>query len=250
MSTLILVNNGTNACYINSGIQLLYSCTEFRTFISDRRFLVPNQAVSQPICEELYDLFTHPKRVNDAKTLRRFVAIYRLKPFYDDGSQQDSVEFFWDVLECFYEEVTEFNIPGRAMCNNFCGVQFNELKFESRRGDGKCPSCKILPTPQKQNFRSIDLIVPSTEMSLKDLIENHYSASANSSQRNCSNCCNCVRNCPQTGPCRPKPLSEQLSIVKSPDILIVTLSRNPDNTHKIETPIYPDNTITLKNGDV
>ena len=94
MSKLFLVNNGTNACYINAGIQLLYSFTEFRTFISDKRFLVANRTLSQPICEELYDIFTHPKRVNDAKTLSSLVAIFRDKPIYDDGSSQDSIEFF------------------------------------------------------------------------------------------------------------------------------------------------------------
>ncbi len=251
IDALILSNNtGTNlnACYINAAIQTLYCIKEFRTFIVERNFLVPNQTVSQPICGELYLLFSNPEWLNNVKALRHLVAFYRGRPYYNDGSQQDSSEFLRDILECFYEEVSYLNIPGRAMYNNFFGIQSHVRTFDNPREQGKCPTCHTLPRSDTEPFQSIYLDLPNNSMRLQCLLDEHFSVSANSTRMKCSNCCRCVRNCPQTGPCRLKKSIEEKSIVKSPDILIITLQRYHNPGRKKETLILPDDIITL-NGD-
>ena len=89
MATLKLLNVG-NSCYINSCLQLLYSVTEFRDFISKRNFHMSGQTWSQPVCEELCYLFRNPNQLNSACTLRHLVAVSISNNNFNNASMQDS----------------------------------------------------------------------------------------------------------------------------------------------------------------
>ena len=206
-----------------------------------------NRTVSQPICDELFNIFTKAGRLNNAVSLRRLVAFYSNNATFDDGSQQDTGEFLLAVTQCIYEEVTQFNIAGRAMVNNFYGIDLRSRKFQTTHG--KCPRCNHIPGSEEQPFQVLTLNVPnlqSNSMALSSLVISHFSESSDSTNIKCPTCCICISNCPQTGPCRPKPSVEQLSIVKTPDILLINLNRHDIGTNKNQSHIVPDEFIYYK----
>ena len=246
MATLKLLNVG-NSCYINSSLQLLYSVTKFRDFICRRDFHMPGHTWSQPVCEELHYLFTNPSQLNSACTLRHLVAVSMSNNNFNNATMQDSEEFLLATLEIVFKELSEYNVVGRAMIGEFIGRESRIRKFQLQNVSGSCPVCQTLPRGEEENFKVLTLdlpIVTDISLELSSLIASHFAESFQTTPMKCSNCCKCRNNCPQTGKCRLRPSVEQLSIVKSPDELIIRLNRF-NNGFKNQTHVIPDEFIQL-----
>ena len=246
MATLKLLNIG-NSCYINSCLQLLYSLPKFRDFISRRDFHMPGHTWPQPVCEELYYLFTNPSQLNSACTLRHLISVSMSNNNFNNASMQDSEEFFLATLESVFKELSEYNVIGRAMIGEFTGRESRIRKFQSQTVSGSCPVCQTLPRGEEENFKVLTLdlpVVTDISLELSSLLASHFAESLETTPMKCSNCCKCQNNCPQSGKCRLRPSVEQLSIVKSPDELIIRLNRF-NNGFKNQTHVIPDEFIQL-----
>ena len=98
-SQLKLENSyATNACFINSSIQL-FALTGYAHHISGLQTFQEDQK----ICNALHDIYTGKE--DSTKKLRQLMAFLTKKEYYDNRSQQDSAEFLEDLEAALFDEI-------------------------------------------------------------------------------------------------------------------------------------------------
>ena len=181
----------------------------------------------------------------------RIVATVSGKAGLGDGSQQDMEEFFSTVIIELEKEVIDDDGLFSPILQLFWGKEKIIRKYLATN-DGKCAKCLIYPAVSDQNFLTLKIEVPVTNVSveLSSLINSYFSESLDQMKLRCGNCCTHVSNCPQTGICKSRPAVTQTVLTKSPSFLIIQLKRfGPQMNSKIQTDVIPDNKLTLPNQD-
>jgi hypothetical protein len=85
--------------------------------------------------------------------------------------------------------------------------------------DGKCNKCQMYPSVKEENFLTVKLKVPESNLSiqLSSLIANYYLESSDQMMLRCGNCCNHTTGWPQTGNCKSHNAVTQLRMSRSPN---------------------------------
>ena len=112
-------------------------------------------------------------------------------------------EFTGLLLECLEKELQNtLDEQSSRFMEKFVGRDMN-IKLFIDTADG---ACKMGHKPRSDPaiFRTIRLTVPKTdkEVSLNTLIHNHYSVSVDTIMMKCSDCCQHLSACPESGMCR------------------------------------------------
>ena len=256
-SKMRLVNNTNlksekNLCFVNTALQLLNSVPRMNTFFKMKEYRLPNEQTKQmKICEEVTSLFNTVRNfTSSAAELRRLVASKSGRHYLKDGSQQDTIEFLVTLLQEVENEISLANWEARTVIQEFWGIEEIEKKFLNNF-DGICSKCKSSPRDEVEKIQVLPLNIPDTSrvITLNGIIENYFSESSDNAKMKC-NCCTHKTNCPGTGVCKPKGFVSKKVLLKSPDILIVQINRYLNLTgNKIKTPVWPDDTLKLPNGD-
>ena len=121
---------------------------------------------------------------------------------FDDGSQQDMVEFMEALLDTLTNELKnclEFILN----INSHCGMEGIKRLF--RTVDGKCHRCESEPDLSPKVFKILRLELPETFgqcVSLDTLLAHHFSIQVQDETMKCSHCCpHPGATCPHTGDC-------------------------------------------------
>ena len=251
---LKLINNTgckdeKNLCFVNTSLQLLYSIPEVRHFFKDRIYRTGYKG-RLPVSDEIFRIFkAEGQSRTTASELRRLVGHFHGRLDVCDGSQQDMEEFTRLLLECLEKELENVNTQSSRFMEKFIGQDMNMKLFINTR-DG---ACKMGHKPRSDPviFRTVRVPVPDTdkELSLNNMIHNHYNESAENVMMKCSDCCPHPTNCPQSGMCRLMEAAEKKSILIAPMFLYVQLLRFNDHNRKIESIVVPESILVLPNGE-
>ena len=115
----------TNACYLNSSLQL-FGMTEYAQYILGLQIFQEHQN----IYKALSDIYTGKE--DSVKNLRKLIAHFTQKNYYDNNSQQDSVEFLEDLEAALYNE-----IGLNGVCDAHWGSEELTMHFSGNE-DGRC----------------------------------------------------------------------------------------------------------------
>ena len=109
-----------------------------------------------------------------------------------------------------------------TIIHGFWGKEVSVRKYVDTQ-DGKCNKCQLYPSVKEENFLTVKLKVPESNLSiqLSSLIANYYSESSDQMMLRCGNCCNHTTGCPQTGNCKSHNAVTQLRMSRSPKFLVV-----------------------------
>ena len=256
MSVLKLINNTglkteRNLCYVNASLQLLHSIPDVRKFFKNKEYRL-NYLEHLPVSDEIARIFaTEGKFCTTTAELRRLIAHFHGRMDIWDGSQQDLEEFHRMLLEALENELSHVGFAASRFLSKFCGMEQNKKKFINTNNVGHCKEGHVARIEEEQ-FKMIKLDVPLTgkELSLNNMIDNHFSENPNTILMKCSDCCLHTTNCPQSGKCKLKEAVSQKCLLSTPTFLYIQLLRfdyyqNP----KIETLVMPENVLVLPNGD-
>ena len=254
MTVLKLINNSEfreekNLCFVNTSLQLLYSIKDVRDFFKDKVYQT-DLAERLPVSDEISRIFkTEGKCRTSAAELRRLIGQYHRREDICNGSQQDMQEFTTLLLDCIEQELKSVNEHKSKFINKFTGTELNRKVFKNTR-DGACQKGHKFRS-EPEIFRTIKLSVPDTdsELSLNNMIHNHYCMKSESIMMKCSACCQHPSNCPQTNMCELKEAAEEKCLLSAPTFLYIQLLRFFDIHRKIKTKVVPENVLVLPNAD-
>ena len=242
-------NDTRNLCFVNSAIQLLHSIPEIRNYIKHLEY---NLEFDLPVCMELKRIFkSEGKLVVSGAELRKLIGQSSGRLDMSDGSQQDIMEFHNLLLNVIEEELLiGGDLDGLRLMNKFSGKEKNEKKFINTTL-GACKKGHFART-EEENFKVIKLTVPasSKEISLNNMIYNHYSEHTNKLSMKCSECCNHKKNCPQKGNCKLMEATSQKCLISNPAYLYIQLQRFANHQSlKVETRVIPENLLVMPNEE-
>ena len=101
---------------------------------------------------------------------------------FNQGTQEDSSEFFATLLSVLQAELGNYPIARQAL-KKFWGREKTARKFICRR-EGYCPTCGHIPPAEVQNFQFLKLAVPHQEtVELNKLLVDYQSPVASSTMR-------------------------------------------------------------------
>ena len=195
------VKDTWNLCFVNATVQTIYQITDLRDYFKS---LNHEDLDNQPICREITRIFkSEGKSVESTSKLRKLVAESSGQGYMADGSQQDLMHFHDLLLKSVHSELTMKNDHvGLRKIHQFYGMEKNVKKFLQTR-DGKCRKGHSIRT-EEESFQVIQLTIPQTEqeISVNNVIANHYAEHCNPLLMKCSDCCPHKGICPQTGDCK------------------------------------------------
>ena len=144
-----------------------------------------------PVSKEVSRLFQSAgKSVESSAQLRKLVGRCSGRPDISDGSQQDILEFHDLFMKVLRNElvVKDYN-QGLTLINKFYGLEKNRKAF-LHTIDGNCNEGHT-PRTEEENFQVLKLAVPESnlDLSLNNMIANHYSETSNTMMMKCSDCC-------------------------------------------------------------
>ena len=183
---LKLVNPyATNACFINASVQL-FRMTGYTHFILGLKTFQENQKISKALC----DIYTGKQ--DSVKSFRMLMAHFTKKTYYDDNSQQDSVEFLEDLEVALYDEIGLNSIR-----DDHWGSEELTRLFSGNK-EGSCLNGHM-PVAMNQEFLFLKLTLKdaNSEVTFQQLIDLHFSSSMDIEPVKCSNCCQCSKKTPQ-----------------------------------------------------
>ena len=96
------------------------------------------------------------------------------------------------------------------------------------------------------------LTVPDTdrEISLNNVVANHYAENASTLSMKCSDCCPHKGVCPQTGKCKLMEAVSQRTLISTPKFLFIQLWRfSSHQSLKVNTKVIPENLLVLPNEE-
>ena len=161
------------------------------------------------------------------------------------------MEFFSTVMVELEKEVIDDDGLFSPILQLFWGKEKIIRKYLATN-DGRCAKCSNYPAVSDQNFLTLKIEVPVTNVSveLSSLIYSYFSESLDQMKLRCGNCCTHVSNCPQNGICKSRPAVTQTVLTKSPTFLIIQLKRfGPQLNSKIQTDVIPNTKLSLPNHD-
>ena len=253
MVVLKLINNSghsdeKNLCFVNASLQLLYAIPEVRNFFKDRAYRT-DTPLRFPISDELSRIFRMTGEFStSAAEIRRLTAHHHGRQDICSGNQQDMEEFTRLLLECLEHELKNVNESSANFLSKFIGMDMDMKLFLT--ADGACQKGHR-PRNEPQIFRTIKLVVPDTErnLSLNNMVYNHYSMGSESIMMKCSDCCPHLSNCPLTNECKLRNAAEKKCLLSAPTFLYIQLLRFSDIHRKIMSRVIPENVLVLPNED-
>ena len=96
------------------------------------------------------------------------------------------------------------------------------------------------------------LTVPDTDrdISLNNVVANHYAENASTLSMKCSDCCSHKGVCPQTGKCKLMEAVSQRTLISTPKFLFIQLWRfSSHQSLKVKTRVIPENLLVLPNEE-
>ena len=255
MTGLKLVNNTglrseKNLCFVNSTLQLLHSIPDVREFFKTKEYR-KDHAEHLLVCDEISRIFqTEGLCRTSAAELRRLTGQHYGREDICDGIQQDMEEFTRLLLDQIEDELSAVSYMSSRIMNKFWGKEKNRRLFMNAP-NGTCKQGHV-PRTEEERFRTIRLPVPDTsrELSLNNMIHNHFAENTDTIKMKCSDCCQHSRDCPQTGNCRQMDASTQKCLIETPTFLFIQLLRFDHHINaKIESTVVPENILFLPNGD-
>ena len=221
MTVLKLVNNTglkaeKNLCFVNATLQLLYSIPDVRIFFKKKEYR-QNHAEGLPVCDEISRIFkSDGKFRTSAAELRRLTGQYYRRVDICDGVQQDMEEFTRMLLDLIEHELSRVGYESSRIMKKYWGKETNRKLFLNTV-NGACKQGHE-PRTEEEKFRVIRLSVPDTsrELSLNNMIHNHFAENTDKIRMKCSDCCQHTRDCPQTGKCRLSGASTQKCLIETP----------------------------------
>ena len=217
----------TNACFINSSVQL-FALTGYAHHISGLQTFQEDQK----ICKALYDIYTGKE--DSTKKLRQLMAFFTKKEYYDNRSQQDSVEFLEDLEAALFDEVglnsiRDLHWGSEELTRHFLG---NE--------DGRCPNGHM-PDSMNQEFLFLKLRVKyvNSKVTIQSLIDQHFSSNMDMEQIKCGQCCQCSNQTPPivctfSGNCEVKSAMEKCVFTMFPKYLFIQIIRWDKSGQKVD----------------
>ena len=205
------IKSEQNICFVNTALQLLHSVQRMQTFFKMREYrLASEKTRNMKICDEIARIFSSDGNFSSsAAELRQLVALRSGRHYLSNGTQQDTVEFLTSLLELIEREISENNWEGKVVIKEFWGVERNEKKYLNR-SNGICRVCKSSPREETERFHVLQLNIPDTSrvLTMNGVLQSYYSESSDDAKMKC-NCCKHKTNCPETGPCKPKPFASK-----------------------------------------
>ena len=238
-----------NLCFVNASIQTIHRITDLKDYFKS---LVYEDSDNLPVCREITRIFkSEGKSLESTSKLRKLVGESSGLIYMSDGSQQDLMHFHDLLLTSVYSELTLKNDHvGLSKIGQFYGMEKNEKKFFHTR-DGKCSRGHSTRT-EEESFQVIQLAIPETdqEISLNNIIVNHYAEHSSPIFMKCSDCCPHKGICPQTGDCKLMEAVSQRTLITTPKHLYIQLWRFPSHQSlKVETRVIPENRLVLPNEE-
>ena len=239
--------NTRNLCFVNAAIQTFYRIPDFKNYFKREEY-----DDSQPICKEISRIFKSEGNSSiSAAKLRKLVGESSGRGDISDGSQQDVMDFHDLLLRMVSNELLmKDNADGLRMVSQLYGMEKNEKKFLHTRS-GECSQGHSART-EEESFQIMKLSVPESnkELSLNNMISNHYAESSDILTMKCSECCPHKRNCPQTGRCKLMKAVSKRTLSSTPKFLYIQLQRFSSHLSlKVDTIIIPENLLVLPNGE-
>ena len=233
ITVLKLVNNRTfnieetrNLCFVNATIQILHSIPDIRTYFKTVDY-VASDPNSFTVSKELTRIFQNGGKSSvSAAKLRKLIGQSSGRNDISDGSQQDFMDFHSLLLKVLWDELLmKGDVYGLSLIHQFYGKEKNEKKFIHTQ-KASCSQGHSTRT-EEEDFQTIKLAVPvsSQDISLNNLISNHYAECSNKLSMKCSDCCPHKKRCPQTGKCKLMEAVSQRKIVSTPKYLYIQLQR-------------------------
>ena len=184
-----------------------------------------------------------------AAELRRLIGQYHRRPDIHNGSQQDMEENTRLLLACIEKELENCKESASEFMNEFIGQEMN-IRLFFNTGYGGCRVGHV-PRSEPEIFRIIRLILPEMEkqLSLNNLIHDHYSLDSEIIMMKCSDFCVHPSDCPQTGVCKLREAAGKRCLLVTPKFLYIQLLRFANHNRKIQSVVIPENILVLPNGD-
>ena len=257
---LRLVNNSgleseKNLCYVNTATQLINSIPRLKIFFKQNEYRLRGEETRKmKISDELARLLkAGGKTISSTAELRRLVGSAACKPYFQDGTQQDILDFLFTLLNEVEKEISDKNWEAKVVLTEFWGREKTEKRFLNNKG-GMCYKCKSLPRVEEEDFNLLQINIPDTMIviPLSRLVDSYFEESSGVFQMSCSNCCPVSHSsgCPRTGNCKMKDVASQKILVQGPDNLIVLINRfSGEGVTRIKTTIWPDETLRMKTGE-
>ena len=240
-------DNTRNLCFVNAAIQTFYRNPDFQTYFKHKE-----NDDSQPICNEISRIFKSEGKssVSTAK-LRKLDGESSGRGDVSDGSQQDIMDFHDLLLRMVSNELllNDFD-DGLRVIGQFYGIEKNEKKFLHTKS-GECSQGHSART-EEESFQIMKLTLPESnqELSLNNIISNHYAENSDILSMKCSDCCPHQSNCPNTGRCKLMEAVSKRTLSSTPKFLYIQLQRFASHLSlKMETIVIPENLLVLPNGE-
>ena len=187
MATLELTNLH-NSCFVNVILQVLYSNPDFRYFICKKIYVETDK--NQPVCNALYYLFSRAGIESNAEDLRNVLERYYFHSRFNDGTQNDSGEFFLALYDSIKKEISPGNFSGQYVLSQF---EFTLRRTHLYINDSLiCPVCAetLVPFQKDEVHAAFDVPLPGGRQdswSLQQLIDRETSGGDQVNDRECPN---------------------------------------------------------------
>ena len=197
-----LVNNTgliaeQNICFVNTALQLFHNIPTMRDYFMQKHYQSSvRPSCNMPICNEISNLFnaTDMTLISAAK-LRALVSHASKKVYLNNGTHQDTVEFFSIMVESIEKELHSEVGLNQSIIKRFRGMEKVTKGFENAP-DGQCQKCLKKPRDETEEFLVLPLVVnqSANSLSLNDLLKKHFSSEKGYASMKCD-CCNHIKDC-------------------------------------------------------
>ena len=213
----------TNACFVNSVLQLLQTLDLTGQLSEDPQ---------TPVCSALYKLYKK-KDEEQSKHIRTMVAEISGKDYFDDNSQQDASSFLQAL-----EKIISLELATPEADRGHQGERCIRRHFLSQPG-GRCPRCNTTPNTDTQPFVQLPVNIPrGANHSLSSVMANYFALNNNIDPIKCSTCCtHDEAGRGQECTCSRFPAQERTCLTKFPNHLLIQLVRFTNEGRKDKTPV-------------
>ena len=214
---------GTNACFVNSILQLLQNLDLTGQLSEDPQ---------KPVCSALYKLYNQ-KNEEQSKHIRTMVAEMSGMDYFDDKSQQDASSFL-EALEIIISSELATSEADWGHQGESC----NSKHFLNKPG-GRCPCCNTTPNIDTQPFVQLPVNIPKgANHNLSSVMANHFALNDNIDPIKCSTCCtHDEAGRGQECTCRRFAAQERTCLTKFPTTLFIQLVRFTNEGRKDKTSV-------------
>ena len=221
-----------NACFSNAVLQLIQKLT-----LTEQLTQHHEDQELRPLCSALVKLY-QDRDTDQSFNIRRLVADKSGKKYFNDGTQQDAVEFFGGLEEIISSEMTASQLPTTSdhWFKLKSTIWFKDLP------EGVCSQCKSAPDPKTVPWLLLPVSVPDSGRHHLGFVVsaffevNHNDGMEDKADMKCGRCCSHDDNPDEKCTCTNYKTSDQQSLAQSSSDLFIQLKRF-SSRRKIMTPI-------------